>query len=246
MRALEPQHQGRVEVDGVGGYEVFGSGDRTILFAPAWAIVNSRIWKAQVPYLAQRYPRDHVRHARHAAARTARRTPRHYAATCATRLAVLEATETERALLVGLSLGAATVAVHRRPAARARRRRGGDRPDRAAARRPATRGGAAASTRTAATRAGRASPARSWRRDYPGFVEFFLREIFQEPPLREAGRGRRRLGPRRRPRRCSSARWTRRGGYTSREEVEALVAARALPGARHPRGPRPHHAARAR
>ena len=42
MRALEPVHQGRIEIDGVGiAYEVFGTGDRTIVLAPAWAIVNS-------------------------------------------------------------------------------------------------------------------------------------------------------------------------------------------------------------
>ena len=46
MRALEPQVQDRVEVDGVGiGYEVFGGGSRTILLTPSWAIVNSHFWK---------------------------------------------------------------------------------------------------------------------------------------------------------------------------------------------------------
>ena len=56
MRAIEPQVQGRVEVDGIGiGYEVFGSGQRTILLAPSWALVNSHSWKVQVPYLARRF-----------------------------------------------------------------------------------------------------------------------------------------------------------------------------------------------
>ena len=35
-------------------YEVYGSGDRTIVFVPPWAIVHSRLWKAQIPYFARR------------------------------------------------------------------------------------------------------------------------------------------------------------------------------------------------
>jgi pimeloyl-ACP methyl ester carboxylesterase len=36
-------------------YEVFGSPDagRTILLLPTWTIVDSRLWKAQVPYFAR-------------------------------------------------------------------------------------------------------------------------------------------------------------------------------------------------
>jgi pimeloyl-ACP methyl ester carboxylesterase/predicted glycosyltransferase len=37
-------------------YEVYGTGDRTIVFVPPWAIVHSRLWKAQIPYLS-RYAR---------------------------------------------------------------------------------------------------------------------------------------------------------------------------------------------
>src|SRR5450432_1626793 len=56
MRAVEPDIEGYVERDGVHiGYEVFGSGDTTILLLPAWSIVNSRMWKQQVPYLARHY-----------------------------------------------------------------------------------------------------------------------------------------------------------------------------------------------
>ncbi len=35
-------------------YEVYGEGDRTLLFVPPWAIVHSRLWKAQIPYFARR------------------------------------------------------------------------------------------------------------------------------------------------------------------------------------------------
>ncbi len=56
MRAVEPEFQGSVEVGGVGiGYEVFGSGPQTILLVPPWAIVSSRVYKGQVPYLARHF-----------------------------------------------------------------------------------------------------------------------------------------------------------------------------------------------
>ena len=36
-------------------YEVFGQGDQTLLLLPPWAIVHSRFWKLQVPYLARHF-----------------------------------------------------------------------------------------------------------------------------------------------------------------------------------------------
>src|SRR5262249_16049162 len=35
-------------------YEVYGEGDRTLVFVPPWAVVHSRLWKAQIPYFARR------------------------------------------------------------------------------------------------------------------------------------------------------------------------------------------------
>ena len=56
MRAREPDEQGYVDRDGVKvAYESFGDGATTIVFMPADPIVHSRMWKAQVPYLAQHY-----------------------------------------------------------------------------------------------------------------------------------------------------------------------------------------------
>lgn len=56
MRAREPDIDGVVVRDGVAiGYEVFGSGTTAVVFPPVDAIVDSRAWKAQVPYLAQRH-----------------------------------------------------------------------------------------------------------------------------------------------------------------------------------------------
>ena len=54
MRARDPDTEGFVERDGVKvGYEVFGEGEPALVFAPIDAIVHSRAWKAQVPYLAR-------------------------------------------------------------------------------------------------------------------------------------------------------------------------------------------------
>jgi pimeloyl-ACP methyl ester carboxylesterase/predicted glycosyltransferase len=55
MRAVEPQDVGSVERGGVRiAYEVFGDGDRTVVFVPIDPIVESRAWKAQVPWLSRR------------------------------------------------------------------------------------------------------------------------------------------------------------------------------------------------
>ena len=107
-RACYPAQDGYVERDGVRiFYEVYGSGDRTVLLLPTWSIIHSRHWKGQIPYLA--------RHARvvtfdgRGNGRTDRPdtveayTEREFAADA---LAVMDATGTERALLVGLSAGA--------------------------------------------------------------------------------------------------------------------------------------------
>ena len=55
MRAVEPYLSGRIDRDGVGiAYEVFGGGEQTVLFTPIDPIVESRAWKAQVPWLSRR------------------------------------------------------------------------------------------------------------------------------------------------------------------------------------------------
>lgn len=54
MWAAEPVSAGRLECDGVRiGYQVFGTGEPTILLMPTWCIVHSRVWKMQIPYLAR-------------------------------------------------------------------------------------------------------------------------------------------------------------------------------------------------
>jgi pimeloyl-ACP methyl ester carboxylesterase/predicted glycosyltransferase len=54
MRGRYPDAEGYVERDGVRiFYEVFGSGEPTVLLLPTWSFGYSRYWKAQVPYLAR-------------------------------------------------------------------------------------------------------------------------------------------------------------------------------------------------
>jgi pimeloyl-ACP methyl ester carboxylesterase/predicted glycosyltransferase len=56
VRARLPDHRGAVDRDGVAiHYEVHGDGATTVLLLPAWAIVHSRLWKAQVAHLAEHY-----------------------------------------------------------------------------------------------------------------------------------------------------------------------------------------------
>jgi pimeloyl-ACP methyl ester carboxylesterase/predicted glycosyltransferase len=57
VRAREPDSEGHVEVDGVRlAWESFNDGaGTTVLFVPIDTCVDSRAWKAQVPYLAQHH-----------------------------------------------------------------------------------------------------------------------------------------------------------------------------------------------
>ncbi|MEP7089405.1 MAG: alpha/beta fold hydrolase [Nocardioidaceae bacterium] len=56
MRAREPDQVGTLDRDGVTvAYEVFGDGATTVLFPPVDTIVDSRVWKGQVPYLSRHF-----------------------------------------------------------------------------------------------------------------------------------------------------------------------------------------------
>ncbi len=56
MRAREPDRVGYVERDGVRvAYESFGDGATTVMFPPVDTIVDSRVWKAQVPFLSRHF-----------------------------------------------------------------------------------------------------------------------------------------------------------------------------------------------
>lgn len=56
MRAKLPDTEGFVEREGVKlFYEIYGDGPETMFFPPTWAIVHSRIYKAQLPYFSERF-----------------------------------------------------------------------------------------------------------------------------------------------------------------------------------------------
>ncbi len=112
-RAVQPDVEGWTERDGVRiGYQVFGDGETTLVLMPAWSIVHSRFWKAQLGFLARHYRvvtfdgRGNGRSGR--PVQPAAYADEEYAADT---IAVMDATATDRAVLVALSSGA-TWAVH--------------------------------------------------------------------------------------------------------------------------------------
>ena len=107
-RARSPDEAGYVERGGVNVFwERYGDGTPTVLFLPTWSIVHSRIWKGQIPYFA-RHARVLTFDGRGNGRSDRPLDPGAYAETefAADALAVLDETETERAFIVGLSLGA--------------------------------------------------------------------------------------------------------------------------------------------
>jgi pimeloyl-ACP methyl ester carboxylesterase len=108
MRALEPDVAEFVERDGVRiGYEVFGSGEPTVLLLPSWSIVHARQWKLQVPYLA-RHCRVVVMDGRGNGRSDRPATPEAYIDSeyVSDAVAVLDASKTDKAVAVGWSMGA--------------------------------------------------------------------------------------------------------------------------------------------
>ncbi|HEY6426635.1 MAG TPA: alpha/beta fold hydrolase [Acidimicrobiales bacterium] len=108
MRATEPDRAGIVVRNGVEvAYEVFGMDHpTTVMLLPAWSIVHSRLWKAQVPALARRHRvitfdgRGNGKSGRPPGSQAYE--PDEYAADA---LAVLDATATEEAVVAGVSFG---------------------------------------------------------------------------------------------------------------------------------------------
>jgi pimeloyl-ACP methyl ester carboxylesterase len=183
-RARYPDSEGYVERDGVRVfYEVYGHGEPTVLFLPTWTIIHSRHWKLQLPYFA--------RHARaitfdpRGNGRSDRPTePQAYDESeyAADALAVLDATSTDRAVIVSLSRGA-----HRALLLAA------GHPERVAAAvfiGPSLPFGSLDASRALLERfdeeldtdEGWAKYNRHyWQRDYKGFLEFFFSQCFSEP-----------------------------------------------------------------
>ena len=182
-RARDPDDSGYVERDGVRVFwEIYGTGEPTFLLLPTWSIIHSRQWKGQIPFLA----REHrvVTFDGRGNGRSDRPTTpeaydeREFALDAA---AVLDATSTERAIVVGYSLGAprGLILVNER----------------------AERIAGAVFIGAAYAGGGEPLPERVmpwedeldedegwakynrhyWLRDYRGFLDFFFAKLFREP-----------------------------------------------------------------
>jgi pimeloyl-ACP methyl ester carboxylesterase/predicted glycosyltransferase len=183
MRARYPDSDGYVHRDGVEVfYEVYGAGDPTVLLLPTWSIIHSRRWKMQIPYLARHFRvltfdgRGNGRSDRPATAEA-------YADTefVADALAVMDQTGTDRAVVVGISMGAGYAL-----------RLAAEHPERVLG---AVLIGPAVGLAdpfpgrttyrfddTLDTEEGWAKyNAHYWRRDWRGFTEFFFAQVFSEP-----------------------------------------------------------------
>jgi pimeloyl-ACP methyl ester carboxylesterase/predicted glycosyltransferase len=184
MRACQPRSEGYVERDGVKVfYEVFGAGEPTVLLLPTWSIIHSRHWKMQIPYLA--------RHCRvltfdgRGNGRSDRPTePEAYAERefAADALAVMDATQTRRAIVVGFSMGAQRgllLAANHPERVEAAVFIGGSYPG----------GGAPLPERTVYSWEDELDTDEGWAKynkhywlgDYKGFLDFFMSRMFTEP-----------------------------------------------------------------
>jgi pimeloyl-ACP methyl ester carboxylesterase/predicted glycosyltransferase len=176
MKVREPDVRGVVERDGVRvGYEVFGSGEPTLVLLTSWAIVHARQWKAQVPFLGRHF-RVITVEGRGNGRADRPRTPEAYADReyVEDAIAVMDAVGVERAVVCGLSLG-------------------GRRALQLAAWYPARVAGVIAigaalpwwlpadfdEVRDSYEAAGKFNR-NYWRQDYRGFVEFFMSAAFTE------------------------------------------------------------------
>jgi pimeloyl-ACP methyl ester carboxylesterase len=107
MRAREPDADGFVDRGGVKlHWERFGDGEPTLLLLPTWTVVHARFWKAQVPYLARHFrviTYDGPGNGR--SDRPLDPGPYGYEEQAGAAAAVLDATGTDRAVAVSLSMG---------------------------------------------------------------------------------------------------------------------------------------------
>jgi pimeloyl-ACP methyl ester carboxylesterase/predicted glycosyltransferase len=106
-RARYPDESGFVERDGIRVYyEVYGSGEPTVLLLPTWSLIHSRHWKMQIPYLA-RHCRVVTFDGRGNGRSDRPQDPEAYDERqfAADALAVMDETKTDRAVIVGFSLG---------------------------------------------------------------------------------------------------------------------------------------------
>ncbi len=182
MRAMYPTQEGFVERDGVRiSFEVYGSGEPTVLLMPTWSIIHSRHWKMQIPYLAR-----HCRvvtfdgRGNGKSDRPQQSAAYDEAEFAADAVAVMDATATQRAVVVSLSLGCqrSVILAAEHP----------DRVERAVFIGPAWPGGGEIRPPVGDweaeldTTEGWAKYNRHyWLKDYQGFLEYFFENVFTEP-----------------------------------------------------------------
>jgi pimeloyl-ACP methyl ester carboxylesterase/predicted glycosyltransferase len=183
-RARYPDIEGFAERDGVKiAYEVYGDDAPTVLLLPSWSIIHSRCWKMQIPYLARYFrvvtfdPRGNGRSDRPAGPEAY--SEREFAADA---LAVLDATGTDRAVIIAFSMGAqrglllaaehperVTGAVFIGSAVPLKSsRRGGSKADQFEQRRQSYEGWGKYNRHY-------------WMSDYEDFLEFFFSKVYTEP-----------------------------------------------------------------
>jgi pimeloyl-ACP methyl ester carboxylesterase len=183
MRALAPVFDGVLGRDGFGvGYAVYGDGPVTVCLVMPDTIVHARAWKAQVPFLARHFrvvtvdPRGNGRSDRPT-------RPEQFAMPEleADAWAVLDEVGADEVVLVGLCSGAGLATIM-----------AGERPERVLGvvainpglvlaprlpNRSVVDFDAELETYEGWTKMNR----HYWRRDWPGFAEFFFSEMFPEP-----------------------------------------------------------------
>lgn len=183
MRARYPDHEGSIDRDGIQiFYEVYENDGPTVTLVPTWCIFHSRAWKMQIPYLARHFrvvtydPRGNGRSGRPTG------TPefdwRHHVDDL---LAVLDETATRQTVLVGASISGywsniTSVMFSERVLG-------------VVAINPGTGLGILPKDRPVYSYTDELDTTEGWakenvhyiRRDYRGYVEFFVSQIFTEP-----------------------------------------------------------------
>lgn len=183
MRARYPDTEGYVERDGVRiFYEVFGEGEQTVLLLPTWSLFHSRVWKAQVPYLARHF-RVITFDGRGNGRSSRPQEPALYAdyEFAADALAVMDATDTPKAAVVAFSRGArwATLLAAEHPErVRALALIGPALPVPDV---PQERDEYPFDEELPTDEGWAKYNKYYWRKDYPGFVAFFVSQMFTEP-----------------------------------------------------------------
>ena len=181
-RARYPDAEGYVERDGVRVFwERYGDGEPTVFLLPTWSIIHSRLWKAQIPYLARHY-RVLTSDGRGNGRWTVRRRRRLHRTGARGRCPGRAGRDRHQAGPAGLALlrGAVVDAAGGRPPRprrRARPHRTGGRPGPAASERAVHSFHEPLDTDEGWARYNQ----HYWLRDYRGFLEYFFSRCLTEP-----------------------------------------------------------------